>query len=155
MTILEHIDTTIAELIESCNGNFRWGSCNERDQARAQYPHANIYVESEECQDSSSGVWSQEYAQQVSIRIEVWCKLDGEYERPWIEIRKKLYQALDDLKAIFGTAWNLNGYCDTIMYRGCEIVDEPGGDQLIPAKMITHWLVNYEQDRLDPTSSTQ
>ena len=156
--LLTQIESKMASLIEGIKAepyNFVWGKCNERDMAKAMYPSAVIYIENETSVDDPDGVWAQEYANEVTFRIEVRARLDAQYENPVVEIRTLLLRALDDLKLLFGRNYNLDGTCDTIMYRGMTIVEEPSGDIFIPSKLVSVWLVRYEQDRLSPTTQTQ
>lgn len=157
-SILKSIEDKMAELIDSMVANpynYVWGATNQRDMAKATYPNACIYLENEENLDEESGTWGQAYFNAVTYRIEVRVRLDAEYDNPPVEVRGLLYNALDDLKRLFGNKWSIDGTADTIMYRGCEIVEEPSSDVFIPSKMITRWLVKYEQDRLNPTQVAQ
>lgn len=156
--LLSDLEDKIAELINGIDSgpyNYHWGKSNERDMAKAEFPVANIYLESEDSLDEPDGAWSRAYFSEVTYRIEVMAQLDGEYENPPVEIRKMLYKCLDDLKRLFGKYWNLDGTCNVFMFRGMEIVEQPSGDVFIPSKMITRWLCRYESDRLDPTVVAQ
>lgn len=157
-SIIEAIENKMADLIEGINAepyNFVWGPSNTLDMAKASYPSASIFLESENNVDDVAGTWSQAYFNEPTYRIEVKARLDAEYGDPVREIRALLYKALDDLKMLFGKNWSLEGACNTILYRGCEIIEEKSGDIFIPSKLITRWLVTYEQDRLNPTQHVQ
>jgi len=157
-SLLQLMETKLATLIEQVRAepyNFVWGPSNVRDMAKADYPNACIYLESELNLDDQGGAWSQEYVNEVTFRIEVRARLDAQYDNPPVEVRRLLYMALDDLKMLFGNNWNLDGLCDTIMYRGMEIIEEASGDIFIPSKLITRWRVQYEQSRLTAMSATQ
>lgn len=132
-----------------------WGTVNERDMAKAKYPMAVIYFDGEANVDDANGTWSEAYYNEVTFRIEVKAQLDAQYDNPVVQIRQNLYLALDDLKMLFGNNWNLESACDTIMYRGAEIIEERAGDILVPSRMVTRWLVRYEQDRQIPTQVAQ
>jgi len=155
---LQSIEDAMVTLIESMIAgpyNYAWGSCNQRDMAKQLWPNAVIYFENEENVDEEDGSWMQAYYNKVMFRIEVRTRLDAEYSNPVVEIRKELYKCLDDLKMVFGINWNISGTCDTIMYRGSEIIEEQANDIFIPSKLVTNWLVRYEQDRKDPTITAQ
>jgi hypothetical protein len=157
--ILTQIEEKMAELIsniDTASYNFVWSSIvNERDLAKRSFPSAVIYFEDEGNVDDQNGTWSQAYYNEVIFRIEVRAKLSSEYENPIVEIRKELYKCLDDLKMLFGTNWNLDYTCDTIMYKSGTIVEEASNDIFIPSRLVTKWLVRYEQDRQQPTVTAQ
>ena len=155
---LQSIEDEMYDLIRGINAepyNYVWGTVNERDMAKQEWPSAVIYFENETNLDDKNGAWSQSYYEEVTYRIEVRARLYSEYSNPVQEIHKDLYKCLDDLKRLFGNKWNLNGECDTIMYMGSEIVEEPAGDIFIPSKLVSRWLVRYEHDRLDPEITVQ
>jgi hypothetical protein len=156
--LLQSIDDKIASLIQGIRANpynYQWGTSNQRDMAKASFPSANIYLESETNVDENNGTWAQSYMNELTYRIEVKAQLSGEFTNPIQEIHKNLFKCLDDLKRLFGNKWNMESTCDTIMYKSMEIIEERSGDIFIPSKMITRWLVRYEQDRLDPTVTVQ
>ena len=157
-SLLTSIEEKMYDLIAGMNAepyNYVWGTVNERDMAKAEYPMAVIYFDDETNVDDANGTWSEAYYNEVVFRIEVKAQLDSQYDNPVVQIRKDLYKALDDLKMLFGINWNLATTCDTIMYRSCQIVEERSGDILVPSKMVTRWLVRYEQDRQNPTQVAQ
>jgi len=123
--------------------------------AKSEYPMAVIYFDGENNVDDANGTWAQAYYNEVMFRIEVKAQLPSQYDNPVVEIRKELYKALDDLKMLFGVNWNMDSTADSIMYRSCQIVEERAGDILVPSKMVTTWMVRYEQDREIPTQVAQ
>ena len=157
-SLLQAIEEKLAGLIQGMRQgpyNYQWGKSNERDMAKAVFPCANIYIENENCLDEQNGAWAQQYTNEVLYRIEIRAQLSGEYTNPVQEINKLLYRCLDDLKMLFGSKWNLDGTCDTIMYRGMEIIEEKSGDIYIPSRMVTRWRILYEQSRTEPTQTVQ
>ena len=157
-SILEQIESGMYDLIVGMQAepyNYRWGTVNERDMAKQAWPSAIIYLEVEDNVDETEGSWMDAYYNEVTFRLEIRARLNDEYSNPVVEIRKDLYKALDDLKMLFGINWNIGGVCDTIMYRGSEIEEEPAGDIFLPSKLITRWLVRYEQSRKTPTTTAQ
>lgn len=156
---LQLIEDKMVEFISNIDSepyNYVWNKqVNERDMAKQDFPSAVIYFEGEECLDEQDGSWSGAYYLGATFRIEVRTRLDSEYSNPVVEIRKDLYKCLDDLKMLFGRNWNLDGTCDTIMFRGATIEEEPSGDIFIPSKLITNWYIRYEVSRVDPTITAQ
>jgi hypothetical protein len=155
---LQSIEDGMVSLIEAMDAvsyNYLWGSCNQRDMAKQTWPNAVIYFEEEECLDEEDGSWCGAYYLGVKFRIEVRARLDAEYANPVVEIRKELYKCLDDLKMLFGRNWNVNGTCDTIMFKGASIVEEASSDIFLPSKLIVNFYVRYECDREDPTITAQ
>lgn len=148
--------------------HYNWGTVNELDMAKMQFPSALIYVEEEESLDDPNGAWSQAYFNEVNFRIEVMARLDREYENPVFEINRELNKCLDDLKKLFGgdpinadaiarggKGWNLNGTADTMMYSGSRREEmKAAGDIFVPTKLITNWIVRYEQDRTNPDQAS-
>jgi len=159
IAMLQAIEDKIESLIESINAepyNFVWGDCSlYYDMAKASYPCAGVTFEGEENQDEDNGTWGGAYFNIANFRIDVRCQLDSEYPNPREIITGELYKALDDLKRVFGINWSLGGTANSIQYKGCEIVDETANDVFIPSRLVTHWIVHYEQDRQDPGLSIQ
>ena len=156
--MLKLIEDKMRDLIEGMQGypyNYAWGNVNERDLAKAKFPQAVIYFETENSLDESSGTWAGAYFNEVVFRIEVRARHDNEKKNPVQEIHLNLYSCLDDLKSLFGNYWNLEQQCDTIMYQSTEIEEEGAGDIMVPSKLITRWIVCYEQDRKTPTQIVQ
>jgi len=156
--ILTQIEDKMYDLILSMQlgtYNYRWSTVNEQDMAKTTFPQALIYQDVENNLDERSGTWGGAYFNEVLFRIEVRPELDKEYSNPVFQINREFNKALDDLKQLFGRNWNLVGASDTIMYTGSERVYELNGDIFVPGKLITRWLVKYEQDRVEPTTVCQ
>lgn len=130
--------------------HFNWLSCNEEDMAKSSFPVANIYLEDETSLDDPDGPSNNMYFQEVLFRIEVLVKLEEEYSQPRFAINEQLNLALSDLKRLFGSDYSINGTVDTIMYKDSSREYIQRNDIFLPTKLITHWVVKYEQDRTDP-----
>lgn len=157
-SLLWLIEDKMATLIGGINAqpyNYVWGTVNERDNAKSTFPSANVYCEQGTNLDDPNGPWAGSYFEEVLYRIEVLAQMDQQYENPQVQIRRDLYKALDDLKMLFGKNYNIDGTCDTIMFKDFNIEEYKSGDILIPAKLITHWSVRYESDRSNPTQTVQ
>ena len=154
--ILSKIETKMAEQISGMSLGagyyFEWGSVNEPDIAKQQFPSAEIVVESELNLDEKEGAWSQAYEQEASFLIKVRVTLDNETERPLYEVNTELNKALEDLKRLFGRNYTVSDSCETIMYRSMQRVTDKGNDIFRPAYLETRWLVRYTQDRREPSS---
>jgi hypothetical protein len=156
MPILTQIENSLAEAISSIkqsNGYYNdWGSINEPDVAKQDFPSAEIILESEECLDETTGAWSQSYNQEATFLIQVRACNDNEEDIPVYEINKKLNSALEDLKKLFGTFYTISGNCELIMYRGSLRMQDPNNDIFRPSYLHTRWLIKYTQDRKNPSS---
>ena len=154
--ILSKIEAAMAEHIEGMSvgdGYYSdWGSVNEPDISKQEFPSAEILVESEACLDEKEGVWSQVYEQEANFLIRVRVALDNEVETPLYEINAELNKALEDLKRLFGRNYTVSDSCETIMYRGMQRLVDKGNDIFRPAYLETRWLVRYTQDRQEPSS---
>lgn len=152
--ILTSIEHAMAEHIEDMSVGtgyyFDWGSVNEPDVAKQEFPSAEIVLESETCLDETGGVWSQAYEQEAVFVIRVRVALDNETERPLYEVNDELNKAVEDLKKLFGTEYTVSDSCETIMYRGMTRVTDKSNDIFRPAYADTRWLVRYTQDRKEP-----
>lgn len=126
---------------------FDWGTVNEPDVAKQRLPSAEIYVDTEDNDDSESGAWSRGYSNSATFVIKVRAGLQNEESTPAYEINKELNKCLDDLKRYFGINYTVSDSCETIMYRGMKRVVDQIGDVLRPKYMTTEWLVRYTQDR--------
>ena len=156
--ILTQIEDKMYDLIKTMQlgtYNFRWNTVNEQDMAKSTFPQALIYLENESNLDERDGTWGQAYFNECTFRIEVRPELDKEYTNPVSQINREFNLALDDFKQLFGRNWNLVGASDTIMYTGSTREYEVSNDIFIPGKLITTWLVRYEQDRFEPTTVCQ
>jgi len=153
LPILTKIEIKMYDLIGAMRQgvyNFNWGSVNELDMAKMEYPSALIYLENENNTDEPDGAWGGAYLNEATFRIEVRAQLDKEYSNPVFEINAEFNKALDDLKKLFGNNWSLDGATGTIMYRGSERIEEKSGDILIPARLVTRWRCQYAALRTDP-----
>lgn len=132
---------------------FTWGTINEPDMAKQEFPSAEIQLIEEDNLDIEGGANSGAYQNKANFEIIVKARLGNEVMSGTqvYEIHKELNKALSDLKKIFGVNYNLGG-CYVIMYKGMRREFEPMGDLLVPKRMITMWSVWYLQDRSDPTT---
>lgn len=151
LTQIEEKMKTMIGSMEKGSYHFSWDqNINEVDLAKSSFPTAAIYVEDENNLDDPDGPDSNAYFQEVNFRIEVYARLEEEMSNPRWEINKALNKCLDDLKKVFGSNYNMDGVCDKIMYQGSNREYINNNDVFIPAKLITRWLVEYEQDRDNP-----
>lgn len=152
--ILTRIEVGMQEAIEGMKPstyNFDWGSVNQPDMAKQDFPSALITIEEEENLDEEDGAWAGAYMNATMFLIVVRARLQEEHNIPMYEINKELNLALDDLKKLFGVNYSVAvGACDMIMYRGMSREIERSGDLFVPKRMLTRWRVTYTQDRTDP-----
>lgn len=159
--MLTLIEEGMKELIEGMSEGayfFTWGSVNEPDQAKQDFPSAEIMLEAEENNDEEDGAWASAYDNTCTYVITVKARLPKESSAGLqvYDIHKELNQALSDLKKVFGNNYTVGtNTCATIMYAGMEREFQPQGDILIPKRMITRWNVHYTQDRATPTTVGQ
>jgi len=132
---------------------FSWGSVNEPDQAKQEFPSAEIMLDNEECLDENGGAWNGAYQNRAYFDITVKARLQNETVsgQQVYAINEELNKALSDLKKCFGIHYDLD-LCTVIMYRGTRRVTEPQGDLLVPKRMIVSFSVDYMQGREDPTT---
>lgn len=158
MPILTDIEakmyTLISGMLTADGYNFNWGNVNQPDMALQEQdkPAALIYVIDEDNQDQTNGTWSSAYNNSVNFRIRTHSALAEVADVPLFEINAELNKQLDDLKKLFGTYYNLDGLCMSIMYRKMKRIIHENNDVHIPKSMDTFWLVRYSQDRTDPES---
>lgn len=150
--ILTQIRNAMVEMIEGIElGSYHYiWHANQPDAAKMQFPTANIFLETETSLDDPNGPDSDMYFQECTFRIEVTAQLEQEMENPRWSIQDQLDKALDDLKCLFGNDYSVDGTADIIMYRGSNIEYRRNNDIFIPARLITRWIVRYEQDRRSP-----
>ena len=144
------IQSLIAGMTVVGGYNFDWVTVNNRQYAIGDFPRAEIYYPSEENLDSVSGIGSRDYTNAATFEIHVAAKLTMSSDNPIFEINEYLDYALDDLKMLFGLNPNLNGTCDSFLYRGYKR-EVKAVDQFIPTKLITTWRAVYQQDRQTPS----
>lgn len=134
--------------------NFNWGESNLEDMALATFPHAIIKVVEEECLDDENGAHSSAYHNMVRLEIMIRQIADKENANPMYDVRELFFQALDDLKKLFGSNCTLGGYVDCMMYVGAEFdFTRIGNDDIfVPYEMITRWQVRYTQSRTTPAN---
>lgn len=130
---------------------FDWGTVNETDEAKMRYPAADVETVSEANNDEVNSPHSGSYKNALTLRITAHVQIPEDAPNPEKAINAYLNYALDDLKRAFGRNYHLNDNCDIILYRGMsrQAVDG-GGTVLKTRKLITTWLVKYEQNRLNP-----
>ena len=154
--MLTTIETNMADAILAAEEGpyfFSWGSVNEPDQAKQEFPSAEIRLVDEENLDEDGGVHAGAYSNRASYEMVVKARLGHEVMSgaQVYSINEELNKALSDLKKIFGVNYNL-GACFKIMYRGMARESEAMGDLLVPKRMIVKFDVWYMQDRGDPTT---
>lgn len=153
--ILTSIEAAMAQAISGMNTGdgylLNWGTVNEPDVAKQEFPSAEIMLQTEECIDDTDTAWSGGYNQEASYLIRVRAALDNEEAIPLYKINEILNQALSDLKRLFGIHYSVSGNCEVIMYRGAERITDGRNDIMRPKFMDTKWLVKYTQKRTDPT----
>jgi hypothetical protein len=131
--------------------NFDWTTVNIEDQARGTYPRAVIESPKEDNLDDTNGLASVAYTNAITFIIWVTGQqLIDSIPNPNFTIRSNLRAAEDDLKQLFGINYQLNGSCDGIMFRSCQIFETNKNDVTKPASARTEWLVRYAQDRITP-----
>lgn len=151
--ILTQIETKMKELIESMTPgayHYKW-TVNGPDRSKVEFPLANIYLESDNTQDTIGGSSNQEYTHVSVYRIDVTTKLEQEMSNPQFDINVDLNKCFDDLLKIFGVYPTLQGKADTIMYLSATREFSKTGDIMIPAKMITRWRIEWESSRVEPS----
>jgi len=152
--ILTDIEQGMADAIASMTlgdgYNFDWGTVNDNDVARQEFPSAEITQTGEQCQDDEEGVWSGAYELESPFVVRVRARLSNEEVLPTYKIRKELNMALSDLKKLFGKNYHVSGACDLIMYTGSVKIPDSSGDIFRPAYMDVSFKVRYTQDRQNP-----
>jgi hypothetical protein len=133
--------------------NFDWGESNLEDMALAVYPYAIIKAIEEECLDDENSAHIGAYQNMIKLDIIIRQCADKENQNPKYDIRELFYQALDDLKKLFGNNCTLGGYVDCMLYVGTEFdLTKIGNDDIfVPYEMITRWKVRYTQSRYTPS----
>jgi hypothetical protein len=150
--IEEGIESYILTIRRSTDYYFDWYTVNETDVASQTFPSAEIFIDSEECQDEEDGVWAGGYNQHVYLTIRVRMETANEETNPTYDINKELNKALDDLKRMFGNQYTVSDSCDTMMYKGMIRVLDRSNNILRASYMDTQWFIKYTQDRKNPTS---
>jgi hypothetical protein len=132
---------------------FTWGTVNDPDMARQEFPSAEIMLLEEENLDEDTGAHSGAYMNRATYEIVVRARLPQEVTSGLqvYEINEELNKALSDLKKLFGINYNLSA-CFVVRYQRMRREREPQGDLLIPKRMIAEFTVDYVQDRSDPTT---
>lgn len=144
--------TDIEGLLQDNGYFFDWGTVNQQDIAKVNFPCAMIWLDPDETNlDEAGGSWAQAYLNEVSFRIRVVGRMDEETSNPVFDNNVNLTKALHDLKKIFGTDYSLGGLVDSIMYLSSVRVFKRNNDIIIPSELETYWKVRYTQDRQTPT----
>lgn len=153
--ILTAIEEAMAEKIAAMSISdgyyLDWGTVNEPDVTKQEFPSAEIVLESEDCIDDTDSAWSQAYNQEATYLIRVRAVLDNEEVTPLYKINQILNRALSDLKRLFGIHYVVSDRCEMIMYQGSVRVTDYSNDIFRPAYLDTRWLVKYTQTRTDPS----
>lgn len=154
--MLTSIETAMADaILAAVEGPyfFSWGSVNEPDTAKQDFPSAEIQLIEEENLDEEGGANAGSYQNAATYEITVRARLGNEVSAGTqvYEINTELNKALSDLKKMFGVNYNL-GACFVIMYKGMRRELERMGGILVPKRMIVSFKVWYLQDRGDPTT---
>lgn len=149
--IIERIKENISGLTVAGGYNYNWGTVQERDVNKMQFPAAVVHLpDDEQNLDDPNGVHALSYYNRLPVHIQIYDELATQTEYPEDEIRLKYFTCLDDLKKVFGTDFFLNGNCEKIMYRGARFVKARSGDLFTPATLMSRWDVYYLQDRENP-----
>jgi len=131
--------------------NYDWGNCGDDDLAKQElFPASDLEWLIEENLDPIDGTHAYAYANQASFRLASWGQLPGEEAVPKRAAMSVLMKMLDDQKKLFGINFTAMDTCQSVMYRRAEAIIQPQGDRFIPKKLISHWLVLYDQDRVNP-----
>lgn len=153
--ILTKIEEAMAERIGALSTRdgyyLDWGTINEPDIARQEFPSAEIMLDYEDNIDETNSSWSGAYNNEAHYIIRVRCSLANEEVTPIYEINKQLNLALSDLKRLFGIHFTVSDSCETIMYQGVQRQTDNSNDIFRPKYMDTKWLVKYTQVRIDPS----
>jgi hypothetical protein len=158
--ILDNVETNMASLIVgmSINDgyNFDWKMVNQEDETLDDYPQAVInptdsLADKETSQDTTAGLGSQDYTNEVLFTVLVKGELKNPGSNPIFEVRSILRKCLDDLKKLFGTNYTLNNSCDNILYVGSQQEPKRNNDVQRPAQLRTIWKIIYAQDRQNPS----
>ena len=152
----DKISSLISGMLISGGFNFNWGIVNEQDESIGAFPRCVInptdnLADKEMCQDSTAGLGSGDYTNEVIFTLLAKGELSEFSDNPLFDIRSTLRLALDDLKMLFGVHLNLDGTCDNIMYMASQIEPLAQNDGQRPAQLRTFWKVIYSQDRLTPS----
>lgn len=139
--------------ISKSDGYFcNWGSINEPDIAKQEFPSAEITFDNEDCLDETDSAWSNAYNQEAHFIIRVRAALANEETTPFYKINEELNKALEDLKRCFGIHYTASeNACEIIMYQGAQRINDNSNDIFRPAYLDTRWLVKYTQVRTDPS----
>lgn len=152
LTAIENaMATAIANMDQAGGYYLNWGTVNEPDVAKQEFPSAIIVLENEECIDETDAAWSGAYNQEATYLIRVRAALENEETIPLFKINEILNRALSDLKRLFGIHYVVSDRCETIMYQGSQRVTDNSNDIFRPAYLDTRWLVKYTQVRTDPS----
>ncbi len=150
--IQEGLETRIAAISKSDGYFTNWGSVNEPDVAKQEFPSAEILFDNEDCLDETNGAWSGAYNQEANFIIRIRASLANEEQIPLYEINKELNKALEDLKRCFGINYTASeDACENVMYQGAQRITDNSNDIFRPAYIDTRWLVKYTQVRKDPS----
>lgn len=150
--IEEGMANYISQISKSEGYYNNWGSVNEPDVAKQDFPSAEIVLEAEDCIDETDSAWSQAYNQEALFIIRIRACNENEEEIPVYQINKILNKALDDLKRLFGNHYVVSDSCEMIMYKGSLRITDGSNDIFRPAYLDTRWLVKYTQDRKNPSN---
>ena len=158
-TILTNQKYAMINLVKSLTKlggyNFDWDTVNQLEYNIGTFPRVFCMAKKEDNLDSRNGLGSNDYTNRVFWEIHIVGMLSFPSDNPMFDIDDVLFPALDDLKKIMGcptsgVGYNLNGTCDSFLYRGFEN-DYASKDQFIPRDMITKWEAVYSVDRTNPT----
>lgn len=153
--ILTAIETAMASNIAGMTTSkgyyLNWGTVNEPDIAKQEFPSAEIVFQTEECLDETDAAWSGAYNQEATYLIRVRAALENEEVIPLYKINEVLNRALCDLKKLFGTSYTVSDRCETIMYKSAIRVTDNSNDIFRPSYLDTQWTVKYTQVRTDPS----
>lgn len=156
--LLSKIETALEVIIQEMSiatgYNYNWGpySTNEPDLAKGTLPRANIYLENDESTDSENGPANDMYGHKSTYRIDLYVDMNYESDNPRFEINDRLNKAFDDLLMLFGNNYNISGTADTIQYKYSKREYLKQNDIMLPSKLMTYWVVEWESSRRVPTN---
>jgi hypothetical protein len=151
---MQAITTLIGSMSMASGYYFDWLTINNRNYSVGTFPRAEVYVATEENQDTKVGIGSLDYTNIVTYEIVVAGKITFSSQNPFFDIISIHNMALEDLKKLFGSTnpvnRSLNGTCDSCLYKSMK-PERKSVDQFTPSKIVVTLQVTYSQDRSDPS----
>lgn len=143
--LISQVATLISGITEANGFDYDWGSVNQSDMARMNYPSADIIWQGENLigTDDASGHYCLCLAE---IDIQIRCELDTISNTPRHAIDEEYSDKLSDVKHVLlgQSTLPLTDQDGVIKYVSAQRMESESADALVPGYLLTKWTIQYQ-----------